>query len=178
MLTLSQMRKSFEIQKSEKGFVFSGVLDERVMLRDFQMAIPVADNPYEFDFGNVVRSSSAGIVEWLKFVKQYPGPFYYTNCPPWLVNQFNSMADFFRAGKSAVLSLWAPFFCETDSTNKNFLFRVPAEIPLLDDPSKYQIENKVDGPKEFIPDFIPNRYFRFLVQHREGFQKFLKEFIR
>lgn len=166
------MTAALEITKSKNGYRFSGVLDERISVKDFQRAIEVSSSPVEFDFNSVSRSSSSGILEWMKFIKQYSGHFYYVNCPVWLINQFNSMSDLFKKGESAVLSFWAPYFCEADESNQYILFRIPRDVPLTGDFEPVPIR---EGGKEFGPDFIPARYLRFIVLNSEGFQQFFSQ---
>ncbi|MEI7973222.1 MAG: hypothetical protein WCH11_02520 [Bdellovibrio sp.] len=166
------MCSALEISKSTNGYRFSGVLDERISVKDFQRVIEVRSNPVEFDFNSVSRSSSSGILEWMKFIKLYSGHFYYVNCPVWLINQFNSMSDLLKRGESAVLSFWAPYFCEADESNQYILFRIPKDIPFSGDFKPVPIQ---EGGKEFAPDFIPSRYLRFIVLNAEGFQEFFAQ---
>ncbi|MEI7972880.1 MAG: hypothetical protein WCH11_00780 [Bdellovibrio sp.] len=169
---MENMGKSFEIKKSKNGYRLSGVLDERVSIRDFQVIVDVVSTPVEFDFNSVSRASSSGIVEWMRFIKQYPSPFYYVNCPVWLVNQFNLMSDLIKQGESAVVSLWAPYFCEEDESNHHILIRIPKDVSLAGGFNPGPVH---EAGKEYTPDFVPDRYLKFVSLNAEGFQRFFSQ---
>lgn len=84
------------------------------------------------DLGQLERISSFGVRKWIEFVSRLPNGalgMYIIHAPPILVDQLNLVEGF--AGISKVLSLLAPYRCNTCNEDRLRLVDVLAEAPLI-----------------------------------------------
>ncbi len=173
------MSVSLTITKTKKGYQFAGAMDEFSNQDFYSQHIVAGDfpgnQPIEFDFEKVTRSNSAGLVEWLKFVQGATHPFFYTKCPPWLVGQFNSISQFFPEQMSAVVNFFVPFYCDEDESNFNVLYSMGKEVN-LDDLGKINTDPRTIEGKQFVPDFMPDKYFLFLERNKSHFKQFFSSY--
>jgi len=156
------------------SLIFEGVLDEETAQTDLTNALAKlmasgGKPPVTLDFSKVVYCNSAGIIVWIRFLRESKLTFKYVNAPIWLIGQFNMVKDLLANG-SFVESFQAPFFCLKSQESKALTLEVGKDIPVLSDYGTYKVPNrKVDG-KEFEVDFVPERYFSFISENIEQFK--------
>jgi hypothetical protein len=118
-------RLSFRLQMQPEASTvrFSGEIDERAGAGLADLAPQLAGSVV-FHFGSVRRINSAGVLAWLKFVRDLPAvsDLTYTHCSPAVVMQLNMIRDF-RAG-AKVVSFFAPYLCEHCGREEDRLIEV------------------------------------------------------
>jgi len=115
------------------------------------------------DLADVRRINSAGVREWVNFVRNLPDveAMEFVRCSPTIVNQLNMIYNF--RGQAAVRTFFAPYLCEHCDVEVDVLLDVNVHF-VAKDPSlvpEFQCQH-CGNPLEF--DDIPERYFAFIVQ--------------
>ena len=156
------------------SLVFEGVLDEETLQADLTAAFNKvisegAKPPLKVDFSKVSYCNSAGIIVWIRFLREVKVPFHYVNAPIWLINQFNMIRDALTNG-SFVTSFQAPYYCQKTQESRNVLLEVGKDVPLQKDYSTYKAAHRVIDGKDYEPDYNPQRYFYFISEHLQSFQ--------
>lgn len=165
--------------KIDKGTLyFEGVLDETCSFKGLQkelsngLELKTSSDSADYvsiDLSGVKRANSTGIVVWLDFIKKTQAKFRYVKAPIWLVGQFNMIRGFFENG-SYVESLQVPFYCSEEDLVEAVFLKIGEDIPILEDYTNFQLENRIIGGKEFEPDVEPNQYFSFICHNLETFK--------
>jgi ABC-type transporter Mla MlaB component len=137
--------------------VFSGDLDETVDFAELRRGLSGA---VVFDLGDIRRIDSAGVREWISFMRELPAvePLVFTRCSPSFVTQLNLIFNFH--GHAKIESFLAPYVCMSCDREEEKLLDV-SDFP--------------DGHGETMPDFactkckqpmefddLPSRYTFFL----------------
>jgi len=156
---------SFEVKQSEMFgkpcFQFCGQIDEEAVF-------PEADNmaaDVVIDLQNVSSINSVGIRAWIMWFGNYQEThFNFVHCPKALVMQMN-MVEGFLPGKSDVLSLEVPFFCEDCDEEKDVMFHVGKEINLENGQVKLTYDKSQICKSDCDPelDVSEVKFFRFLT---------------
>lgn len=110
-----------------------------------------------FDLSGITRINSCGVREWVKFVRALPNGMALDleRCPPTVVAQLNMVSNF--ASRAAVLSVFAPFICESCGEHEDVLVAVvPGQVPAL----PQRVCAKCQSPMEF--DDLEDSYFAFI----------------
>lgn len=160
------------------ALAFEGVLDEESSLKDLLAAFETVKAngftpPLALSFAKVTRGNSAGIVTWLKFMKQIQTPVKYRDTPVWLVGQFNMIKGYFE-NSSYVESFQAPYYCENGQHSKVVTLVIGKDLPILDDYSRYVFPHlQIDG-KEYEIDFDPAQFLSFIGENHASFRENLK----
>ena len=135
---------------------FGGQFDERV---DFS-ELASLEGEVEFDLAQVARLNSTGVRAWVDFVHGLGAvrELRFVRCAPAVVTQLNTIYNF--RGPARVVSLLAPFVCETCELEENKLLEVsalgaPAHPAHPDFPCP-----RCGAAMAF--DELPERYFSFL----------------
>ncbi len=139
---------------------FSGEVDENAGLERLR---PHLEGRVVFDLEAVRRMNSAGVREWVNFVRNLPqvSELVFERCSPTIVSQLNMIYNF--RGPARVRSFYAPYICEHCDVDVDVLLDVDTHFPDRD-PAKvppFQCP-KCGRPLTF--DDIPERYFAFVVQ--------------
>ena len=154
-MRLNQLGLTWKLQSegSTRVVYLQGVVDERA---DFTALAQMVTGPVTFDMEQVVRISSFGAQQWIRFIStvDQQGPHTLRRCSPVTVAQLNMLPNF--AGGAKVISVMAPFIClETD---QEYLEEVPIENGA---PKMPAAKNPQTG-QDLRFDDTPQRYFSFL----------------
>ncbi len=150
--------------------IFEGALDETIPDSFFshleKQLHQVLNNDsqnkkIDVDFSNVVRGNSIGIINWLKFIKKLKLSCQYNNSPPWLVQSFSLMPDFFTQA-SRVKSILVPYYNAAENKSILRLFTIGKDIPSLKDNSEFQFPIHNEGGLDYEADVDPRKYLHFL----------------
>lgn len=163
------------ITQGSQGLVFDGVLDESSNLGELitqfnAMKEKIPNGPYEMDFSKVTRGTSAGILVWLKFIKEIKSPIVYVNVPIWLVGQFSMIKGYFEFGSYA-REIYVPFFDLKSEQTVNVLMKVGSDIPILESYQDFKVDDREISGAECEPDFVPAQYFSFIAENYSAFKK-------
>ena len=167
-----------KIHVQANALAFDGVLDEETSLKDLLTAFEEVRSkgfkpPLVLSFAKVTRGNSAGIVTWLKFMKQIQTPVKYIDTPVWLVGQFNMIKGYFE-NSSYVESFQAPYYCEDGQHSKVLTLVIGKDLPVLDNYAGYQFSRqKIDG-KDYEIDFDPQQFLSFISENHLSFKEKLK----
>lgn len=155
--------------------IFEGILDEDVqqstLINAFaKLKASGLTPPLVLDFSKVEYANSAGILTWVKFLREINVACRYVNAPIWLIHQMNMIDDFLKNG-STVYSFQAPYFCPETQESKSLLLVVGKDIPVQKDYAGFAAPNRSEGGKVYECDFIPERYLSFISGNYEQFSK-------
>jgi anti-anti-sigma regulatory factor len=95
----------------ECRLVFRGQLDEH---SDFRLLLPQVPKKVTLDLEGIERINSSGVRQWIDFVDELRlagVDFVLDRCSLAVVAQLNMVVNF--GGKAPVLSLFAPYHCES-----------------------------------------------------------------
>lgn len=167
-----------KITVQANALAFDGVLDEETSLKDLLTAFEEVkakgfQPPLALNFAKVTRGNSAGIVTWLKFMKQIQTPVKYVDTPVWLVGQFNMIKGYFE-NSSHVESFQAPYYCNDGQHSKVVTLVIGKDLPILDDYSRYTFPNQSIDGKDFEIDFDPQQFLSFISENHASFKDKLK----
>lgn len=160
------------------ALIFEGQLDEMTSISHLVEAFEAIKRqgfkePLILDLSNVSRGNSAGILTWLRFLKQIKTKSKYVNAPLWLVGQFNMITGYFEA-ESYVEGFQAPLFDPVSETSKVVTLKVGLDVPVLESYSDFSMNNtKIDGV-EYEVDFVPEQYFSFISENFQIFKNQIK----
>jgi hypothetical protein len=157
--------------KVEKSTIFlSGEMNEDTdfdeTLRMLKETHQATGERVRIDLSNVIRGNSVGIMNWIRYLYECQVPICYVNAPVWLVEQFNTINDFFRMDVS-VESFFARFYSEADDDIYMRCLTVGVDIPLLDDYSDYELNMVDESGKAMEADFSTEMYFDFLRELKQ-----------
>lgn len=163
-----------KINVLQNSLIFEGLLDEETSIADLLMAhgkLMAADSkpPIAADFSKVLYGNSAGIVIWIRYMREVKIAFNYVNTPIWLVGQINMIRDFLANG-SFVSSFQAPFFAPSSQESRAFTLQVGKDIPMLKDYSEFRVPTRAFQGKDYESDFVPQRYLAFIAENYEHFK--------
>jgi anti-anti-sigma regulatory factor len=150
---------SWHISKGKVTKVtFSGELDETVDFAELRRALA---GSVVFDLGAIRRIDSAGVREWISFLRELAGvePLVFVRCSPPFVTQLNLIFNF--RGNATIESFLAPYVCPACDHEDEKLLNVKTDFP--------------DGAASKLPQFpcvkckttmelddLPDRYTYFL----------------
>ena len=138
---------------------FMGDMDENANLHELH---PILAGKVNFDLEGVRRINSAGVREWVNFIRDAGGltdHLTLVNCSPPIVMQMNMIANF--RGTAEVSSLFVPMVCpECDREQDELIELVPEIMALLPAELPRFICRQCGAVLEL--DDIPERYFAFL----------------
>ena len=122
-----------------------------------------------FDFDQVRMINSMGIQAWISFLKRVPKRIAvgFRRCPLRIINQMNLFPDFTAGRPVAVLSFYAPYYCEACDQAASHLLTTKTDFPQGADllvPSKSCAE--CGETMEF--GAIEEKYLLFLKRSREA----------
>jgi ABC-type transporter Mla MlaB component len=152
--------RSERTESGEPLVVLTGEIDENADLARLATQIR---GPLTLDLKEVRRINSAGVREWVNFMRQieHVKGVKLARCSMAMVNQLNMIYNF--KGAAAVESFFAPYSCDPCDKEVDVLLTVDVHFP---DPSQLQPPKascpRCGGALEF--DDIPERYFSFIVQ--------------
>ena len=134
-----------------------GDFDETADLRDLASAL---HGPVAIDLGGIRRINSAGVREWIEFVRDLPHvtELHLVGCSKVSVAQLNLIENF--RGPARVDSFWAPYSCRCGNEREILLEAhdrfggpgLPTAPPVL-----------CDCGQIMELDELPDRYFLFLA---------------
>ena len=134
-----------------------GDFDETADLRELSLALR---GPVAIDLGGIRRINSAGVREWIEFVRNLPmvTELLLVGCSKVSVAQLNLIENF--RGPARVESFWAPYACACGNEREILLeacervgvARVPSAPPVL-----------CECGRIMELDELPDRYFLFLA---------------
>lgn len=107
------------------------------------------------DLGDVLRINSAGVREWMRFIRSVGPNVELVRCPPAFVDQINHIYGFL--GSAAVRSIQVPFCCPTCDASKTAV--VETAVIAARDPDPLLCDECGD---EMECDVLPDSYFGFL----------------
>ncbi len=146
--------------KNEGGVTLvalSGSVDE-----DADFAALIADlknhRRLRLDLSRVARINSCGVREWVNFIRALPqtSQLELEKCSPVVVSQVNMISNF--AGAANILSVQAPFICESCMHEENVLL----EVKKGEKPTLREVKcGECSRPMVF--DDIEDSYFAFLT---------------
>ncbi len=149
--------------KQRPGFTtveFVGEIDEYV---DFAELRRKLSGHVVFHLGEVSRINSAGVREWVNFVRDLPSvsDLTFSHCSPAIVAHLNMIYNF--RGEAAIRSFYAPYVCDACDREDEKLLDVKVQFPngSPDDLPEVSCEG-CGEPMEF--DDLPERYLSFLVE--------------
>ncbi len=139
---------------------FSGEVDENAGLERLR---PHLEGQVVFDLSGVRRMNSAGVREWVNFVRSLPqvSGLVFERCSPTIVSQLNMIYNF--RGPAEVRSFYAPYVCEHCDVDVDVLLDVDAHFPDRD-PAKVPGFECPECGQPLTFDDIPERYFAFIAQ--------------
>jgi serine/threonine protein kinase len=115
----------FGIDGSSEGVVVTlpAVIDDQFDDASMSAAL-TAKGPIVFDFDRVVRITSFGCREWIRFIRRMgPGRYYaFIRCHAPVMTQFNTIQGF--SGKGELLSFYVPHECAQCGERKELLVDV------------------------------------------------------
>ena len=151
---------SVERRKGVLVVHLSGEVDENA---DFERLRSILEGRVVLDLAEVKRINSAGVREWVNFVRNLPQvtELVFERCSPTIVSQLNMIYNF--KGPAVVRSFYAPYVCERCDLDVDVLLDVEKHFPDRDPTHVPEFECPECGqPLTF--DDIPERYFAFIVQ--------------
>jgi hypothetical protein len=138
-----------------------GDFDETADLRELASAL---HGPVAIDLGGIRRINSAGVREWIEFVRNLPevSELRLIGCSKVSVAQLNLIENF--RGPARVESFWAPYSCTCGNER---------EILLEAHDAAQVVRTRVPSPPPVVCacgrvmelDELPDRYFLFLADH-------------
>lgn len=114
------------------------------------------------DLADVRRINSAGVREWVNFIRQPPRveSAYLVQCSPTIVNQLNMIYNF--KGMATVRTFFAPYICAKCDEEVDILLDV--EVHFDDRDIKRIPEfSCINCGEQLVFDDIPERYFAFIL---------------
>ena len=149
--------------KERPGFTtveFVGEIDENA---DFAELRRKLSGQVVFHLGEVSRINSAGVREWVNFVRDLPNviDLTFSHCSPAIVAHLNMIYNF--RGEASIRSFYAPYVCDACNREDEKLLDVKAQFPngSPDELPEVSCESCRE-PMEF--DDLPERYLSFLVE--------------
>ena len=149
--------------KDRPGFTtveFSGEIDENADFAELRRRLR---GQVVFHLAEVSRINSAGVREWVNFVRDLPNvdDLTFTHCSPAIVTHLNMIYNF--KGQAKVRSFFAPYLCESCNHEEDKLLDVSAQLAKgeIDGPPEFACE-KCGEPMEL--DDLPERYLSFLTE--------------
>ncbi|MCD6498193.1 MAG: hypothetical protein J7M25_07860 [Deltaproteobacteria bacterium] len=115
------------------------------------------------DLADVRRINSAGVREWVNFVRNLPNveEMEFVRCSPTIVNQLNMIYNF--RGEAVVKTFFAPYLCEHCDVEVDVLLDV--DVHFHDRDPKHVPEFRCQHCGNLLEfDDIPERYFAFVAQ--------------
>lgn len=152
---------TWTIEEREGSMIvkFSGEIDENV---DFSELCKGLHGKVVFDLAGIRRINSCGVREWVNFVRDLPGvsELVFIDCSPVTVTQLNMIYNF--RGRARILSVYAPFICETCEVEDQKLLDMATLFPggKITDLPEYLCP-RCNQPMVF--DDIPERYLSFVM---------------
>lgn len=164
-----------EIKLKQNTLCFKGILDESVTVDSltdwFEKTFSESGSKdVSVDFTSVKYANSAGILAWIKALTSFGRPIVYLSAPTWLVLQFNMVPQLIN-NENSVVKIQVPFYNTQTEEEKVFDYTIGKEIPILDSYDKFDIDSKEINGETFVPDFIPERYFDFIVKNKNVFKQ-------
>ncbi len=137
-----------------------GEIDENARLGELARRL---DGKVVLDLADVRRINSAGVREWVNFIRELPKveEISLARCSPTITNQLNMIFNF--RGKARVESFYAPYVCEHCDVEVDRLVNVEEHFPDRD-PAKVPSFRCEHCGAELTFDDIPERYFSFILQ--------------
>lgn len=165
---------AMKIDVLQNALTFEGLLDEETSISDLLVAHGKlmgsgGKPPIALDFSKVLYGNSAGIIIWIRYMREVKVAFNYINTPIWLIGQINMIKDFLANG-SVVSSFQAPFFAPSSQESRAFVLEVGKDIPALKDYSDFKVPSRTFQGKEYENDFVPQRYLAFIAENYEQFK--------
>ena len=162
----SEMRRpsvlewSFEQLEDRVRVVLKGEIDENARLGELARRL---DGKVVLDLAGVRRINSAGVREWVNFIRDLPQvtEISLARCSPTITNQLNMIFNF--RGKATVESFYAPYVCEECDLEVDILINVEEHFSDRD-PTKAPSFTCERCGAELTFDDIPERYFSFILQ--------------
>jgi anti-anti-sigma regulatory factor len=149
--------------KQRPGFTtveFVGEIDENA---DFAELRRKLSGQVVFQLAEVRRINSAGVREWVNFVRDLPSvsDLTFSHCSPAIVAHLNMIYNF--RGQAAIRSFYAPYVCDRCNREDEKLLDVKAQFPSGSADELPQVACEACGePMEF--DDLPERYLSFLAE--------------
>jgi hypothetical protein len=141
----------FRMENGGTRIVVRGRLTEDSRLEDL---LPHAVGSVTLDLAGVNRINSAGVREWMGFMRSLPRDTHVTleNCPVAFVHQLNMIAGF--AAGAEIRSFAIPYFCAGCGETAEVVAPLAGPRPTPPCPR---------CGKPFQPDVIEEEYFSFLA---------------
>ncbi len=136
-----------------------GDIDENADLKSLEEEL---EGVVSIDLGDVRRINSAGVREWVNFIRKPPRveSAFLVHCSPTIVNQLNMIYNF--KGMAAVKTFFAPYVCTKCDEEVDVLLNVDTHFEQKDIKQIPEFTCS-DCGELLIFDDIPERYFAFIL---------------
>lgn len=149
--------------KERPGFTtveFVGEIDENADFAELRRRLR---GQVVFHLGEVKRINSAGVREWVNFVRELPNvsELIFSHCSPAIVAHLNMIYNF--KGQAAIRSFYAPYICEGCNHEEERLLDVRSQFPKGRPDELPELTCEACGQAMEFDD-LPERYLSFLAE--------------